>query len=94
MFLRVLYEVQYGSMIGCSNNVNSLIYSWFKKYWNFDLSDDERKLLLEGIREMHSSALIQNDESHRSSDYVVLTETGKDIVELNLDPESKVKKYF
>lgn len=94
MFLRVLYEIQYGSLTGCSNNVTSIVTSWFKRYWNVDLSEAEQGLLRGGVNEMMSDGLIQHDESQRARDFVVLTEAGKEVVELQLDPDSRGKRYF
>jgi len=94
MFLRVLYEIQYGGLTGCSNSVNGIISSWFKRYWDVGLSEAERKLLREGVKEMMSDGLVQRDEAQPTGDFVVLTDFGRDVVERQLDPDSHAKKYF
>lgn len=94
MFLKVLYEIQYGSLTGCSNSVASIISSWFKRYWDVELSEAERKLLGEAVKEMEGDDLIEHDESQRLRGFVVLTEAGKEIVEMQMDPNSRVKRYY
>jgi hypothetical protein len=94
MFLRVLYEIQYGSMKDCSNNTRWFTSTWFKKYWSIDLSGQSRELLAAGLREMHAADLIQQDESQLSAEFIVLTDAGKDVIELHLDPDSKGKRFY
>jgi len=94
MFLRVLYEIQYGSLTGYSNSATSIISSWFRHYWNVELSEVERKVLREAVKEMQSDGLIQRDEAQRDPDFMVLTELGEKVVEGQLDPDSRARKYY
>jgi hypothetical protein len=43
---------------------------------------------------MHAASLIQHDESQLSAEFIVLTDAGKDGIELHLDPDSKGKRYY
>jgi hypothetical protein len=47
-----------------------------------------------GLSEMHAASLIQQDESQLSAEFIVLTDAGKDVVELHLDTDSKGKRYY
>jgi len=94
MFLKVLYEIQYGSMQDRSNSLHSITSFWFKNYWKANLSLTEERLLMEAVRELQTEGYICREGSQRSSDFVVLTESGKEVVELQLDPDSKARKYY
>ena len=81
-------------MTDCSNSVNGIVDSWFKRYWDAGLSEEERRLLLEAVKELHSAGFVRRDESQRSSDFVVLTDAGKDVVELQQDPDARSRKFY
>ncbi len=49
---------------------------------------------MEGVRELQIEGYIHRDETRRSNDFIVLTENGKDAVELQLDPDSRARKYY
>jgi hypothetical protein len=97
MFLRVLYGIQYGTarsrMKDCSNNVRCITSTWFKRYWAL-ICLGSREPLMAGLSEMHAASLIQQDESQLSAEFIVLTDAGKDVIELHLDPDSKGKRYY
>ena len=94
MFLKVLYEIQYGSMQDRSNSLHSIMAFWFKNYWKANLSMTEERLLLESVRELQTEGYICREKSQRLNDCVILTESGIEIVELQLDPDSKARKYY
>jgi hypothetical protein len=94
MFLKVLYEIQYGSLQDRSNSLHSIVAFWFKNYWKTNLSLTEERLLMEAVRELHSEGYVCREGLQRSSDFVVLTESGKETVELQLNPDSKARKYY
>lgn len=94
MFLKVLYEIQYGSLQDRSNSLHSIVAFWFKNYWKANLSLTEEKLLMEAARELQSEGYVCREGSQRSRDFVVLTDSGKEVVELQLDPDSKARKYY
>jgi hypothetical protein len=94
MFLLVLNEIQYGSMKDCSNVTGWITSTLFKRYWGIDLSGQSRELLMAGLSEMHAACLIRQDEPQLSAEFVVLTGAGKEVVELQLDPDPRGKRYY
>ncbi len=94
MFLKVLYEIQYGSLQDRSNSLHSIASFWFKNYWKANLSLTEERLLMESVRELQTEGYICREQSQRTSDFIILTESGKEVVELQLDPDSKARKYY
>jgi hypothetical protein len=94
MFLKVLYEIQYGSMQDRSNSLHSILSFWFRNYWKANLSMTEERLLMESVRELHTEGYVCREKSQRTSDFVILTESGIEAVELQLDPDSKARKYY
>ena len=70
-------------MKGYSNNTRWITSTGFKRYGGIDL----RELLVTGLREMHAAGLIQSDELQFFTEFVVLVDAGKVIVELHLDPD-------
>lgn len=87
MFLKVLYEIQYGKMEGHSNGIDSIVPSWMNKYFNIKMSREEIQLTMEAIQELKNSGLIAKDATQSSDVFQLLTAKGKEIVEKQRDPE-------
>jgi len=87
MFLKVLYEVQYGKMKGHSRGIDSIVNSWMNKYYGIKMSREEIQLTMEAIQELKISGLIVKDATQASDVFQLLTAKGKEIVEKQRDPE-------
>ena len=58
MFLKVLYETQYGSMKSYSRGTDSIVPSWINKKYNIKMSREEIQLAQEVIQELKMRARI------------------------------------
>jgi len=87
MFLKVLYEIQYGKLKGYSNGIDSIVPQWMNQYYSTKLTQEECQLTHEVIQELKASGLIVQDASQSSSMFQVLTPRGKEIVERQKDPD-------
>ena len=87
MFLKVLYEVQYGSMRGHSSGIDSIVPEWMNRYWNIKMTIEDIKTTNEAIQELKTSGLIVKDPTQRDDVFQVLTNKGKEIVEKQIDPD-------
>jgi hypothetical protein len=81
MFLRVLYECEYGTMKGCSWGIDSIIPYWMNEYWGMKMTEEDEKKAHEAIRELKTEGLIVQDPNQRGDVFYNLTEKGKRIVE-------------
>ena len=86
MFLKVLYEIQYGKMKGHSHGIDSIVPTWMNKYFNISLTKEEIQLTMEAIQELKTSGLIAKDAT-QSDVFQILTAKGKEIVEKQRDPD-------
>jgi uncharacterized protein (TIGR02391 family) len=88
MYLRVLNEIQYGSMKGCySWDINSIIKSWMNLYFKTTLSEEEKQLTFEAVQELKTSGLIARDSTQYVDDFQKLTAKGKNLVDKQQDPD-------
>lgn len=87
MFLKVLYEIQYGKMKGHSWGIDSVVPAWMNKYYGIKMSREEIQLTMEAIQELEVSGLIVKDATQPSDVFQLLTAKGKEIVERRRDPE-------
>lgn len=87
MYLRVLYEIQYGSMKGYSWDINSIIKSWMNLYFKTTLSEEEKQLTFEAVQELKISGLIARDSTQFVEDFQTLTAKGKEVVVEQQDPD-------
>ena len=87
MFLKVLYETQYGKMQGHSKGIHSIVPSWINEFYDTELSPDEIQLLQEVIQELRYSGMIANDATQRVEAFLVLTQRGKITVEQQKNPD-------
>ena len=87
MFLKVLYEIQYGKLKGYSHGTDSIVPQWMNLHCNIKMTQEECQLTHEAIQELRNSGLIAQDASQSSSVFQVLTPRGKEIVEKKRDPD-------
>ena len=87
MFLKVLYEIQYGKMKAYSHGIDSIVPHWMNEYFNMKMTPEERQLTNEAIQELKTSGLIVQDATQSSPMFQVLTSRGKEIVEKEKDPD-------
>lgn len=87
MFLRVLYEIQYGKMDRFSNDINTIIRAWMNEYFEVELTEEEIQYTFEVIPELKISGLIAQDASQDSEVFQVLTQKGREVVEKQQDPD-------
>lgn len=88
MFLKVLYQVQYGTMRGHSSGTDSIVPHWMNKFFNIELSKTEIQLTHEAIQELKTAGLIVKDSTQFDDVFQVLTSNGKEIVEKMSDPDA------
>jgi uncharacterized protein (TIGR02391 family) len=87
MFLKVLYEVQYGSMQRHSWGIDNIVPYLMNEYWKMKMTEEDIKKTYEAIQESKASGLIVRDPSQGSDNFQVLTDKGKEIVEKQKDPD-------
>lgn len=87
MFLRVLYETQYGKMKSYSHNIHGIIPHFMNEHYKIELKSEEEKLTYEAVQELKIKGLIVPDYTQRSEQFQLLTEMGKQIVENQQDPD-------
>jgi hypothetical protein len=87
MYLKTLYECQFGSMKGHSWGVDSIVTSWINKLYSIQLSPEEIQLTFEAIQEAKNSGLIGKDARQREDVFQILTQKGKELVEKRKDPQ-------
>ena len=87
MFLKVLWEIQYGNMKGHSHGVDSIVPKWINDYYQIELESTEIQLVCDAVQELKASNLITRDSRQYSDNFVVLTESGKEVVEKQKDPD-------
>ena len=81
MFLRVLYEIQYGKMKGHSSGIDSIVPSWINKYYDIKMKKEEVQTTYEAIQELKTQGLIVHNSSQSDEVFQVLTQKGEEIVE-------------
>lgn len=87
MFLRVLYECQYGKMKSYSFGVDSIVPHWINDYYKIELYPQEKEQIHVAIQELKNSGLIAQDPSQMEAVFQRLTEKGKELVENQQDPD-------
>ena len=87
MFLRVLYEIQYGTMKGYSSGTDSIVPSWINEHFKIKMNKQEIQLAQEAIQELKISGIIVKDATQDEDVFQVLTGKGKILVEKQQDPE-------
>ena len=87
MFLRVLYECQYGKMNSHSFGIDSIVPHWINEYYKIELYPQEEELTHVAIQELKNSGLIAQDPYQTEVVFQRLTEKGKEIVEKQQDPD-------
>jgi len=87
MFLRVLYEIQYGKMQNYSNGIDSIVPAWMNEYLRIKMTKEDIQLTYEAIQELKNSGLIVKDATQSEDVFQVLTPKGKEIVEKQRDPD-------
>lgn len=87
MFLKVLYEIQFGSMKSHSNGTDTIIPRWINEKFNINLTPEDEQLAQEAVQDLKTTGLIVKDATQRSDTFVVLTSKGKEIVEKDKDPD-------
>jgi uncharacterized protein (TIGR02391 family) len=87
MFLRVLYELQYGKMKAYSWGTGNIVPYWMNEYFKMSLSPEETQLTFEGIQELKTSGIITKDSTQFNDAFQILTTKGKEIVEKQQDPD-------
>jgi uncharacterized protein (TIGR02391 family) len=85
MFLKVLYEIQYGDL-GWTWDIKGIIGATIDVYFGVSLTPDERERAYEGVEELRSSKFIIRDYDQGES-FVLLTAKGKELVENGKDPD-------
>jgi uncharacterized protein (TIGR02391 family) len=88
MFLKVLDEIQYGSMKSYPNGTDSIVPSWINEKYKIKMSREEIQLAQEVIQELKTSGLITKDSTQTDDVFQLLTEKGKDIIEKKQDPDA------
>lgn len=87
MFLKVLYEVNFGTMKGHSYGIDSIVPAWINKYYEITLTKDEIQLTYEAIQELKTAGIIVKDSTQIEEVFQVFTTRGKQIVEEQRDPD-------
>jgi uncharacterized protein (TIGR02391 family) len=87
MYLKVLYECEYGTMKGCSWGTDSINPYWINEYWGVEMTDEDKKNVNEAIQELKIAGLIVKDPNQKSDVFQILTEKGKELVERQKDPD-------
>lgn len=87
MFLKILYDIQYGTWQGRSWGTDSIVPTWMNEYWKMEMTSEDIKKTYEAIQELKTSGLIVQDPSQRDDVFQILTEKGKEIVEKQRDPD-------
>jgi len=87
MFLRVLYEIQYGKMKGYSSGTDSIVPSWINEYFKIKMNEEEIQLAQEAIQDLKTSGIIVKDATQHGEVFQVLTQKGKSLVEKSHDPD-------
>jgi hypothetical protein len=86
MYLKMLYECEYGTMKGCSWGTDSIVPYWMNEYWGMQMTEEDKKKVYEAIQELKTAGLIMQDPNQRSDVFLILTEKGKENVEKQKDP--------
>ena len=87
MFLRVLYEIQYGKMKSYSSGTDSIVPSWINEYFKIKMNEQEIQTAQEAIQELKTSGIIVKDATQHEEVFQVLTQKGKILVEKSQDPD-------
>jgi uncharacterized protein (TIGR02391 family) len=88
MFLKVLYEIQYGGMKSYSRGTDSIVPSWINEKYNIKMSREEIQLAQEVIQELKTSGLIAKDSTQTNDVFQLLTDKGKNVIEKKQDPDA------
>ena len=84
MFLQVLYEIQYGKMKSYSNGIDSIVPNWMNEYFKIKMKEENIQLTYEAIQELKTSGMIVKDATQSEDVFQLLTQRGKEIVEIDL----------
>jgi len=87
MFLRVLYEIQYGKMKNYSHGIDNIVPQWMNEYWELKMTKEDIQRAYEAIQELKTSGLIVKDATQREEVFQVLTPKGVEFVEKQKDPD-------
>lgn len=87
MFLKVLYEIECGSLKDHSSGIGSIVPSWMNEYWKIKMTSEDIKRTYEAIQELKNSGVIVKDPTQSEEVFQVLTEKGRQIVEKQIDPD-------
>jgi uncharacterized protein (TIGR02391 family) len=87
MFLRVLYEIECGSLRDYSNGIDSIVPKWMNEYWKIEMSKEDIKRTYEAIEELKYSGLIVKDPSQKEDVFQILTTKGTKIMKEQKDPD-------
>jgi len=88
MFLKVLYEIQFGSMKSYSHGTDSIVPSWINQKYNIKMSPEEIQLAQEAIQELKMAGLIVKDATQSDDVFQLLTKKGKEITEKKQNPDA------
>lgn len=89
MFLRVLYECQYGGLQSYSPSVGFIVPTWMNNYFKTSLTKDEIQRCIQGVEELRAQGYLMRDAKQRSDDFLILTDEGIKVVKEQGEPIRK-----